>query len=258
MTPHLDPAHLTRSFAPLAQHLSSVLGVKVEVSVASSYDELGALLGRGEVDIGAFSPFAYVRAAKVFPGLSPVASVIADGSATAAGYIVVRRGGPLKDLESLRAKSIAFVDPASTTGYLYPLKLFRDRGLDPLSYFSQRLFLGNHQAVLLAVHEGRADAGAIYHGALSALHRAKGIDPNSFRIVAKTARSPRDLWCARAGLDPALVAKLQGALLSLSSISAPGREVLSPLNINGFFPPDEQMFEAIRAADAELTDAGWR
>jgi phosphonate transport system substrate-binding protein len=256
ITPFLDPEYLQKAYQPLTRHLSVALGVPVEMVVAPNYDELGAQLARKEVDLGVFSPFAYVRARAVSPDLEPVVNFISDGSASAAGYIVVKADSAYHSLEDLKGHSMAFVDPASTSGFLYPTKMLLDRGLDPHTFFSKVDFLGNHEAALLAVYEGRDDSGATYQGALPALQRQKGISPLSFRIVAKTARTPRDIICARPGLPPELIAEVRRLLLALDARSQAGRDILQPINANGFLPPDDRLYDPVREAYAAVTDGG--
>ena len=257
-TPHLDPGNLKTTHQPLADYLAGHLRVEVEMQVAESYDEVGQQLGRGEVDLAEFSPFAYVRAIAANPGLLPIADSISEGSATSGAYVVVRAESALHTLEDLRGKSLGFVDPASTSGYLLPMRMFKERGIDPATYFSLVEFTGNHEALLLSVLEGRIDSGATYQGAMPALQRSKGIDPLSFRIIAKTGRSPHDVFCVRPGLPAEVTAELERLLLSVSSATPDGRRILAPMAVNGFTPHDEHRYDEVREAFAAIADGGPR
>ncbi len=255
LTPHLDPDRLKEGHVPLAGYLSKALGVPVEVDVSESYDALGAQLRGGEVDLAEFSPFAYVRALRSGTQVVPLANVIADGSVTAAGYIVVRADSPYRRVHDLKGKRFAFVDPASTSGFLFPSKVLLDHGVDPKRDFSQTAFLGNHEAVALAVFEKEFEGGALYQGALTALQRSHGVDPLSFRIIAKTPRTPRAIFCARPGLPPPVIERLREVLMALSVRNEEGRAILRPLRMNGFVPPDESLYQRVREVDA-LFDGG--
>ena len=127
-----------------------------------------------------------------------LAQSIFEGSATTTGYIVVRDDSTIRTVDQLKGSQFAFVDPSATAGYLYAAKSLRDNGLDPKRDFATVDFLGNHEAVLLAIFEGRVDAGAAYQGAFHALQASKGIDPLSFRVIAKTQRMPNDVLCVLA------------------------------------------------------------
>ena len=251
LVPYSDPEALKAAHAPMAAWLSTQLKVPVELVMGDNYDDAALKLERGEVDMVEFSPYAYVRAEKRLK-LRPLVTAIADGSETAAGYILVRHDSPRRSLEDLKGGSFGFVDPASASGYLFPMKVFKDRGLDTRTLFSRTEFLGNHEKVLLAVYEGRVDAGATYQGTLAALKRSKNIDPLNFRIIAKTPRSPRDLYCVRDDMPMALSDALKKVFLGLSAREQKGREVLAPLNMNGFFPADDRLYDGVRLAAAAV------
>lgn len=252
LTPYFAEEVLLKNHEPFRLWLSGRLGVPVELSVAAGYDELGQQLRSGVIDIGEFSPYAYVRARNNDPGLDPLVSYIAAGAATAAGYIVVDAGSRFNTLDDLRGARFAFVDRASTSGYLYPHQLLVERGLDPEKTFERVDFLGNHKAVLLAVHEGRTDAGAVFGPSLRGLEDSDGISPRAFRIVAKTQRIPNDLLCAGAALAQSVRDEVRRLLLDLTVVTAEGGPVLTPMRINAFVPADDRAYDAVRAADAEL------
>lgn len=251
-TPYLDPQTLQASMQPLAAYLQKHLGVEVEIVAPESYAHVGELMRAGEVDLASFSPLSYVRARQKDPAMVPVVNFISDGSATSAGYVVVRADGPLRSLQDLKGKSFAFVDPSSTTGYLYPSVLLKMKGIDHQRDFSRTLFTGNHEASLMAVYDGAVDAAAIYQGALPALERSRGVDPLSFRIIAKTMRTPKDMFCARAGLPEAVVTQIRRAMLALTVRTEEGRRILGPLNVNGFIPADDALYDSVREVDAQF------
>jgi phosphate/phosphite/phosphonate ABC transporter binding protein len=253
LVPYINPDELRAAHAPLAAYLTDQLKVPVELVMGDNYDDVGERLARGEVDLVEFSPYSFVRAERNFK-LRPLATVIADGSQTAAGYIVVRQDSARRTLEDLKGASFGFVDPASTSGYLYPVKLLKDRGIDPATAFSRTEFLGNHEAVLLAVLSGKVDAGATFQGSIAQLKRSKNIDPLSFRIIAKTPRIPRDLFCVRADFSPEIGNAILQLLTRLSSRDPKGREILDPLDMNGFLPANDRLYDGVRAAAASVAE----
>jgi phosphonate transport system substrate-binding protein len=251
LVPYSNPEELKAAHRPLADWLSTQLKVPVELVMGDNYDDAALKLERGEVDLVEFSPYAYVRAEKRLK-LRPLVTAIADGSETAAGYILVRHDSPRRSLEDLKGGTFGFVDPASASGYLFPMKVLKDRGLDTKTLFTRTEFFGNHEKVLLAVYEGKVDAGATYQGTLAALKRSRGIDPLNFRIIAKTPRSPRDLFCVRAEFPAELGDALLKIFLSLSARDPKGRDILAPLNMNGFFPANDRLYDGVRAAAAAV------
>lgn len=253
LVPFLSPGTMSEAHQKLGEYLSKSLGVPVELGVGDSYGDAIERLARGEYDLVELSPFAYANASKRVK-LNCLVQSIADGSATASGYIFVRDDSSRKTLDDLRGGTLGFVDPMSTSGYLYARKLLKDRGLDLQKDFARVEFLGNHEAVLLAVMEGRVDAGATYQGAFNALKRSKGIDPLTFRVVAKTLRTPRDILCVRPEVPDEVAQAIREAMLALTGRDRAGREILGPLNINGFKLADDHAYDEVRRVAAELSD----
>ncbi len=251
LVPYSDPQALLDAWAKMLGYLHQRLKVPVEVVMGADYDDAGRKLEAGEVDLAFFSPYAYVRAGRRVK-LRPLVTVISDGSQTAPGYILVRADSPKETLDDLKGVSFGFVDKASTSGYLYPMKLLLDRGWDPRTAFSRTEFFGNHEKVLLALKEGRVEAGATYFGALKALKEHHGIDPLSFRVVAKTERTPHDVITMRADGDPQVAKAVTAALLRLSVRDEEGRELLAPLDMNGFYPADEKLYDRVRVVSQEV------
>jgi phosphonate transport system substrate-binding protein len=242
---------MSEAHQKMSEYLSRTLGVPVDVVVGASYGDAIDRVVNGEFDLVELSPLAYANASKRVT-LKCLVQSIADGSATASGYIFVRDDSSRKTLEDLRGGTLGFVDPNSTSGYLYARKLLQDRGLDLEKDFARVEFLGNHEAVLLAVKEGRVDAGATYQGAFAALRRSKSIDPLTFRVVAKTLRTPRDIFCVRPEVPDEVADAIKEAMLVLTARDRAGREILGPLSINGFRPADDSAYDEVRRVAAEL------
>ena len=251
LIPYLAKETIRRGHAPLAAHLTQTLGVPVELVLSSSYGDAVDRLVRGEFDLVELSPYAYAQAERRMK-LRCLVQSIEHGSATTTGYIVVRDDSPIRTVEQLKGVQFGFVDPSSTAGYLYAAKALRDLGVDPRHDFATVDFLGNHEAVLLALFEGRIDAGATYQGAFQALWASRGIDPLSFRVIAKTLRMPNDLLCVRADSSLELSDAITRSLLALSGKTREGRAILGPLNSNGYQVADDSTYDGVRSVANEV------
>ena len=251
LVPFLSAESMVMAHKRLADRLSSTLGVPVELKVGDSYGDSIDRLVAGEFDLVELSPLAYAAATNRMK-LHCLVQTIADGSATASGYIFVRDDSPRRTVADLKGASFGFVDPMSTSGSLMARKLLKDKGFDLTRDLGKTEYLGNHEAVLMAVMEGRVDAGATYQGSFAALRRSKGIDPLTFRVIAKTPRTPRDIICARPDLPKEISDAITASLMQLSARDRVGREILGPLSLNGFQPADDASYELVRSVAAEL------
>jgi phosphate/phosphite/phosphonate ABC transporter binding protein len=251
VVPFLPAPELLESHRRLASYLGKALGVPVEVQVASSFSDAVDRVVASEYDLVELSAAAYLAASRR-TSLSCLVQAIADGSVSTSGYLVVRDDSPLREVRDLRGASVGFVDPLSSIGYLYARKLLEDQGLDLRRDLKRTEFFGDHEAVLLAVRDGRVDVGATFQGGLNALRRSRGVDPLTFRIIAKAPRTPREVLCVREGLPAEVAEAIRRALLALDGRERAGREVLGPLDLNGFQAADLRLYEEVRRVAAAL------
>jgi len=244
-TPVLGEAEMRAEFEPLMSYLSEAIGQKVVLYIAKNYGDLRTQMEAGTVDIGSFSPFAYVDA--VTGGkIRIIAQSILDHSATYRGLIIARQDSGLRTLSDLEGKRFAFVDPKSASGYVYPRAMLLEKGVTPERFFRETIFAGGHDKVIQAVLERRVDAGAIYDGALG-VAKQKGVPVEQLTTLASTEPIPHDAIAVRVGLDEALVKRIQAALVHVDKTEA-GRRALanSRKKLTGHVVAEDSLFDVVR------------
>ncbi|HTU01918.1 MAG TPA: phosphate/phosphite/phosphonate ABC transporter substrate-binding protein [Candidatus Sulfotelmatobacter sp.] len=244
-TPVLSEAEMRAEFEPLMTYLSDAIGQKVELYIAKNYGDLRTQMESGAVDIGSFSPFAYVDATRGGK-IRIIAQSILDHSATYRGIIVARKDSGLTTVADLQGKRFAFVDPKSASGYVYPRAMLIEKGVTPEQYFKEIVFSGGHDRVILDVLDRKVDAGAIYDGAL-AVAKAKGVPADELAVLSSTDPIPHDAIAVRTDMDEALAAKIRTALVDLEKSEA-GRPVLasSKKKLTGHVPAEDSLFDVVR------------
>jgi phosphonate transport system substrate-binding protein len=115
-------------------------------------------IGSNRADVASINTFGYILAHEKY-GAQARLTVIRHGSATYQAQIIAKEGGGVSKLSDISGKKMAFVDPASTSGFLLPKKLFADKGVKP----SQEVFAMKHDAVVSMVYQGQVDAGATFY-----------------------------------------------------------------------------------------------
>lgn len=235
-----DPTSLMK---PLVRYLERELGIPVSVRVAEPYVELPALLKSGEIDVAQLPPLAYVLIRRKLPGIRPVATPIIGGSPSYLGHIFVRSHSELRTLEDLRGHSVAFVSRDSSSGFLFPRELLRQRGHDPDRFFSSEFFVDNHPEAEQAVLSGLADVGTAFDATSDWTGQPER--PQGLRVVAKTERIPNDCIAARPGYDPGAVLALRSALVALRPGVREAEEIFSSLKINGWLSVDDSRYDRI-------------
>src|SRR5262249_11120064 len=165
LTPSQKPTDLLATGEEFAKALTKLSGIPVRVTVASDYAAVIEALRNRTADLAFVHPVGYVLASREAKATIMVRNLW-HGKSSFTSRIYVRRESGLKTLEDLRGKTMAFIDPASSSGYTYPMVLLIQRGLvkdrDPKSFFREVLFAGAHDAGMRALLNGHVDALASF------------------------------------------------------------------------------------------------
>ena len=95
-----------------------------------------------EADIGWLPPATYVLAHDGF-GINVKLVTERFGTTSFRGQFIVRNDSGINNLGDLAGKNFAFVDPLSTSGFLYPaLHISNTQSITYSAYFSQTVFAG--------------------------------------------------------------------------------------------------------------------
>ncbi|HEY2992287.1 MAG TPA: phosphate/phosphite/phosphonate ABC transporter substrate-binding protein [Methylomirabilota bacterium] len=249
LTPSQKPTDLLATGEEFGRVLGGLAGVPVRVTVASDYAAVIEALRNRTADLAFVHPGGYVLASREARARILVRNLW-HGKSAFTSRIYVRKESGIKSVEELRGKTMAFVDPASSSGYIYPMVLLIQRGLvknrDPKTFFKEVVFSGAHDASMRALLNGHVDAIASFD-----LAREQYLKDTAERerivVVAETPEIPEAGIAARDGLDPAVLARVRTALLS---IKAPTHaDLLKRLyEIDGFAPAEDRDYDPVRAA----------
>src|SRR5262249_7338886 len=153
-TPSRDPTALQEAGDAFVKALTQLSGVPLRAQVASDYAGVVEALRSRRVDLAFVHPVGYVLA-KREAGCHILGRDIWQGKTAYTARFYVRKASGLTRIADLRGKTVAFVDPASSSGYIYPMVLLIKQGLvrdrDPKTFFKEALFAGTHDAALQSV-----------------------------------------------------------------------------------------------------------
>ncbi|MDT8410620.1 MAG: phosphate/phosphite/phosphonate ABC transporter substrate-binding protein [Wenzhouxiangellaceae bacterium] len=279
LVPALEADALVDNLEPLAEHLEAELGVSVRAFVPQDYTGLVEALGSGRADIGMLPPFAAMLGKKRYdietiliserrgeigyrtqwltndPGVCETPVVLTKrlcesrvkGREAISRNFAECRG----DLEQVRDQSIAFVDPNSTSGYLFPTVQLMGQGIDPEEDING-LFVGGHDAAVLAVYAGDTRFGVSYEDArMMICNQYEDIGEKAI-VFNYAPMIPNDGVQLRPGLPEDLQTAIAEAFVSLAESQAhlaDDQKVLWVLyEIDGFVKFEPGMYEPVRAA----------
>lgn len=250
IVPFVESQRLVRGMQLLSDELQKETGLTYTGDVPTSYAAVVEAMCADRVDIGWVSPLAYILAHQKCDADMSLVSVTRQGTHYW-GVIVTRADSPIQKVEDIRGKRFAWVDPGSTSGYLFPRAILQSHGVT-LDSLGQQVFAGGHDKVGLAVLQGQADAGAM---GKDVIPRLNAIYPNAeqeLRIVAQSEDIPNDGVAFRKGLPADVVQKTREALLRISAREDGQKLFEDAIGTRGVASTTDAAYEPVRRAASVL------
>ena len=211
----------------LAKDLGEFLGCEVEEIQASDYNAIIEALRTGSADM------AYMGSQALALGvertdLEPIVMKPEDGDPDKAIYhsvfITNSANDAINSIEDIKGRTMAFVDPDSTSGNLVPtaeiIKAFPDDNLnsDMLhtngDFFEAVSFSGSHQAGLQAVVKGDVDVAPISDQILASEIANGNASENDVKIIHESGAIPAEAMVVAEHVDQETRDKLTEFLTS--------------------------------------------
>jgi phosphonate transport system substrate-binding protein len=249
LTPSRDPTALQEAGDAFVRAITKLSGIPMRAQVASDYAGVIEAVRSRRVDLAFVHPVGYVLANRE-AGCQILVRDVWQGKTAYTARFYVRKGSGIEKVDDLRGKTVAFVDPASSSGYIYPMVLLIKRGLvkdrDPKSFFKDAFFAGTHEAALQSVVHGRVDAAASFDKAPELYLQDKALIER-LAFVGETPEIPEAGICARPGLNPETLARVKAALLAMKGPEH--ATVLKEIyNIEGFIEAADRDYQPVRDA----------
>ncbi len=244
--PDEDPRELIRKFEPLGQHLERATGMEVRYVPVTNYAAAVDALVTGRVDLAWFGGLTHVQARLRGPGVRAII-MRAEDTDFHSKFIAGADSG-IEDLGDLKGRTFTFGSVSSTSGHLMPRYFLEENGLNPERDFDRFAFSNAHDVTALWVESGRVDAGVLNEAVWETLVRDGRVDPEKVRVIWTTPSYPDYNWTVRAGLDPGLIRRIQGAFLELDEANPDHRVILALQRTRGYVEADNSVFAPIEEA----------
>ncbi|MFK3678086.1 phosphate/phosphite/phosphonate ABC transporter substrate-binding protein [Microbacterium sp. NPDC090218] len=150
-----DSVDTETNYQPLMDYIADLTGKTVEYHESTDYAALIEAAVAGKVDVASFSGFTYVTATNNGAKLTPISSIVTE-EGQEPGYFsqaIVPADSDIKGIEDFKGKKVCFVDPSSTSGYLFPSYNLLKAGIDPKTDITP-VFAGKHDVSVTKVGEG--------------------------------------------------------------------------------------------------------
>ena len=242
LIPSEDSRAMLASSQQLLDALEKNLGIKVQGFVAADYNGVIEAMRSNHVEVAYLGPFSYVLGATVAPiEAFATAETSKSGRTFYHSQIIARKDSGIKEINDLKGRTFAFVDPSSTSGHLFPKAGLLKLGIDPEKFFGRVLFTGSHDANALAVANKRVDAATIADRILDAAVQKNLVKREDIQVVWSSDPIPESPTVWRKNLPPELKEKIKAAFMNIRDITWADQGKL-----NRFVETNDQAYDVIR------------
>lgn len=253
--PDQSSTELMEKFQPLAEYLSSELGVPVEYVPARDYQATVETFKNGDVHLAWFGGLTGVQAREAVEGARAIAQGEADPQYYS--YFIAHEGTGLEraeDLpEDLGKYRFTFGSESSTSGRLMPEFFLRERfGRGPSELFEQPVgFSGSHDKTAELVESGQYEVGVLNYKVYDQRVAEGKTDPQVARVIWETPRYADYNWTAHPEIEEVFgqgfTERLRQALVSIDDPT-----LLAALPRERLIPAENSEFEGIRQVARDL------
>lgn len=159
--PSVDAQVIVSGGQIMADALNAATGLTFEVSVPTSYAATIEEMCASPADTIGFIPgLGYVLANQLC-GVDVSFKAVRYGFAVYWAQVLVARDSDIQTFADLDGKKWGYTDAGSTSGYMVPLVMFQDAGIEP----SESVATGGHNQAVKAVYNGEVDFSTSFYSA---------------------------------------------------------------------------------------------
>jgi phosphonate transport system substrate-binding protein len=287
--PSSEAGQLVEDIQPLADYLTTELGITVTGIVSNDYTGLVTAMETGQAHIGALPPYGMLQAVdragaeiilqseRFGSGTyhtqfftndpdkyctdEPVENtrVISDEEVTFLNCNGTDRAnedtpeGPigLEALANVEAgTTVSFVDQTSSSGFIFPATVFLTQGMNPETDINP-IFAGSHDASVIAVCNGDAEVGVSFDDARTIATSDCDI-ANEVVVFAYGPEIPNDGIAVAGDLPDELKQQITDALMAYAETEEGAAVLESIYQITAFTEPNIEGLELVRQAVEDL------
>ena len=235
VVPQFEQRKLYAVWSPIIDELTRRTGLSFKLVTTMSVEDFSRAYFREELDFAYVNPYHTLKVSTYSP-------LVAD-RAPLHGILVVGRDDPIRSVQELEGKVVAFPSP-NALGASLLLRADLDR-LFHVKVVPQ--YVKTHSSVYLHVAKGLAAAGG---GVEKSLAEQKPEVRDALRVLYTTRSLPSHPITAHDRVPVAHQEKVRQALLAMDA-TPEGRALLAPIPTERLIGASRGDYEAIRALDLE-------
>lgn len=249
----ITPVDAVKYYQDVIDFVGEQIGHPVQMVHRRTYDEMDALLERGEVNVAFICSAPYVKNREQF-GVELLVAPSVNGRPQYHSYIIVHHSSSLQSFAALKGKVFAFTDPKSNTGKLYPTYLLKTMGATPEKYFQRILYSYSHNKSVEMVAKKIVDGAAVESIVFEHMLKTNSPYAKQARVIKRSPPYGIPPVVVTKDIDPVLREKMRKAFLGMSG-SDRGRTILKAMMIDGFVEVPDSNYDTIRSMERSVAGA---
>lgn len=250
-TPSVDANTIATNSTQFLKFMEKETGYFFKSGIPANFIAVVEAFGSNRADVAVMNSFGYLLANSKYGAVAKL-KALRHGKDYYSGAIYVSEKSGIKDLKGLNGKKFAFTDASSTSGYLYPQKIFKDKKIK----LDSTMFAGKHDNVITMIYQGQVDAGAAFYSDAfdgkikDARERVMTQFPDveqKVKVIQVTDKIPNDPFVFRKGMPEDMSKKIVAALNKYLSTEE-GKTIFKNIYaIDGIVPATNKDYDSLRA-----------
>lgn len=248
-----------KRYQGLKDYLSKAMKMPVDLVQTAGYNASIEAMRANRIDAATLGPLSYLIAVQKAGAEALAVPGNSKGPLTYRSSIIVKSNSPIKTLDELirdsKKYTMAFVDPASTSGHLIPRVFLESKGLNVEKDFRKMFFSTSHPLSLYTVTGGKVDAAATMPAMIHAMEENGKLKTGEVRILWESEDIPSSPVTVRKSLPEAFKKELLAAFLNLAKEDpelAAAMQVTTKHKDFQYFPAADSMYDGLRAIAKDL------
>ncbi|NWG25430.1 MAG: phosphate/phosphite/phosphonate ABC transporter substrate-binding protein [Pseudorhodoplanes sp.] len=209
-------ADTKRVWEPIYKFVCDKIGADLQLQVANDWAGIATALANEQIDVAQMGPWGYVLA-RINGGARIINTMLVNGNPYYKAIIVARPDLNIaKFPDDAKGMSIQMLDVGSTSGWLVPNYMMKQKGIDPKTYFSRYAEGASAAAAQMATINGQVDFATGWDTHRNIMIKNGTIKSDSNKVVWESDPLPNEVVAVRKGLDDTTAKKLQDAFVALT------------------------------------------
>lgn len=241
IVPQQSAKTLAKLWTPICNYLSEKTGKKIQFSTAKDIPTFERRLLAGQYDIAYMNPYHYT----VFHQKPGYQAIARQKDKKIKGIVVVKKDSPIRSLEELDGKKLAFPSPAAFAASVLPRAKMKTDGIN----ITPR-YVSSHDSVYLNVSKKLFSAGG---GVMRTFNNTDANVKADLRILWTTPGYTPHAIASKPGLDAKTIELIGQALISMN-IDPEAQNLLKAIKFKGIELAENSDWDDIRALNITLLD----